>query len=408
MDERPVDGSSNGALATIPTVDSFAEQARRRAETERDAVEWAIEELESLVATQEVDLDPVLEYARESKPSLPDRHRRAYEAMADVLDVDPVLYEAYVFAYSELCEALTEGESRTEKHPKGCTNALVSPSVTDSDGSLVLKNRDIAGRGLRPKSIVEQPPIDDYHGFLTVDSCGTVMLFNGVNDQGLVAANTYIDSNRDDVDPDVQLRNGTVIRRLLEECASVAAARSLLESVPTHQLMAQTLFLADETTAVLLEIDPAAERIAVDDDQVAVRTNHFVHSESTETASSARRRDRALSLLEIDGDAVGGDAIDGGRQLDRTDLWAVATDHANGPGDDSICRHPEPETDEPNAFGQLTTASAAVFEGGSPIIEVAMGNPCRRDQLRCRFGEAVPAAFRTGTHWLDHVRAADA
>ncbi|WP_265109626.1 C45 family autoproteolytic acyltransferase/hydolase [Halosolutus halophilus] len=393
MDETDVEGPSTN-WGTVPAVDSFAKQARRRAETERDVVEWAIDELETLVAARCVDLEPVLGYARESQPSLPDRHLRAYDAMADVLDVDRDLYEAYVFAYSELCERLAEGECRTEKHPKGCTNALASPPVTVADGPLVLKNRDIAGRGLRPKSIVEQPPIDDYHGFLTVDTCGTVMVFKGVNDRGLVAANTYIDSNREDLEPGEQLRNGTVVRRLLEECATVAEARSLLESHPTRQLMAQTLFLADGTNAALLEIDPAGERIAVDDDRVVVRTNHFADGASTVTESSKRRRDRARTLL----------ADEAGDRLDRADLWTVAADHANGPGDDSICRHSEPETDDPHAFGQLTTASAAVFEGGSPEIEVVMGNPCERDRTRFSFGEEVPPEFRTGRRWLDRVR----
>ncbi len=162
--------------------------------------------------------------------------------------------------------------------------------------------------------------------------------------------------------------------------------------------MAQTLFLADETTAVVLEIDPAAERIVVDDDRVVVRTNHFVDSESTETESSAQRRRRAKTLLT--------DERDG--QLDREALWTVARDHANGPGDDSVCRHPDPETDEPNAFEQLTTASAAIFQGGSPAVEVVMGNPCEDERFQCTFGQAAPAACRTGMRWLDRVRDVDA
>ncbi|NUB90395.1 peptidase C45 [Haloterrigena sp. SYSU A558-1] len=397
----------------IAGVDSFAEHAQRRAETEREAVEWAIDELESIVDEQGVDLEPLLEYGRRSRESLPDRHRRAYEAMADVFDVDPAVYEAYVFAYSELCEELAEGEGRSEKNPKGvghgigegCTNALVAPpkvdpeSTTDAGpdtatgGPLVLKNRDIAGRGTRPKSVVEQPPIDGYYGVLTIDTCGTIGMFKGVNDRGLVAANTYIDCEGEgvDVSPETQLRNGTVIRMLLEECATVAEAREFLESRPTRRLMGQTLFLADDTDAVLLEVDPASERIFVDDGPVVTRTNHFVRSESTEAESSTKRRQRALELLE------------GDERLDRDDLWAIARDHANGPGDDSICRHPEPETDEPHAFGQLTTASTAVFEGGSPEIEVAAGNPCETDRTRCAFGDEVPTDLRTGQRWLDRL-----
>ena len=391
---------------TIAAVDTFAEQARRRAETEREAVEWAVDELASEIADQEIDLEPLLEYARRSRESLPDRHRRAYEAMAAAFDVDSAVYEVYVFAYAELCEELADGDGRSEKNPKGCTNVLVSPERVESDGGfdadstggdadrpgpLVLKNRDIAGRGTRPKSVIEQPPIDDYYGFLTVDTCGTVSTFKGVNDRGLVAANTYIDSTRDDVAPEDQLRNGTVIRTLLETCATVDEARNHLESYPTRRLSGQTLFLADATESALLEVDPVTERITVDEDHVVTRTNHFVDSASTQTGSSTDRRERALELLEGTG------------RLDREDLWALAQDHANGPGDDSICRHPEPETDEPHAFGQLTTASTAIFEGGSPVIEIGMGNPCGTERTRCTFGEGIPADLRTGRQWLDRL-----
>ncbi|ELY46707.1 C45 family autoproteolytic acyltransferase/hydolase [Natronorubrum sulfidifaciens] len=390
------DGDTTAYSDVIADSETFADRARRRAELEREAVEWAIDELESEITAQNVVLGPLLEYARRSRASLPERHRRAYEAMAEVFDVDSDVYEVYVFAYAELCEELAGEGGRSEKHPQGCTNALVIPSRLESNGGetpdtgpLVLKSRDISGRGTRPKSIVEQPPIDDYYGFLTVDTCGTISIYKGVNDQGLVAANTYIDCNRDDVAPETQLRNGTVIRMLLEECATVAEARAFLESHPTRQLMSQTLFLADGTEGVLLEIDPAAERIAVDDDPVVTRTNHFVRSASTETASSTTRRQRALELL---------DSMDG---INRDKLWTIAQDHENGPGDDSICRHPEPETDEPHAFGQLTTASAAVFEGGSPVIDIATGNPCELERTRCAFGDEIPTDLRTGQRWLE-------
>ncbi|NGM70067.1 linear amide C-N hydrolase [Natronolimnobius sp. AArcel1] len=381
----------SAATEPIEAVDGFAEQARCRAHLECEAVEWAIGELATFIDEREVDLEPLLEYARRSRKSLPNRHDKAYEAMADVFDVDPAVYETYVFAYSELCEELSD-TGRSEKHPRGCTNALVSRPMVDlegeTNGPLVLKNRDIAGRGLRPKAVVEQPPIDDYYGFLTVDTCGTISIFKGVNDQGLVAANTYIDSERDDIDPAVQLRNGTVIRTILEEAATVEEARTLLESYPTRRLMGQTLFLADETDAVLLEVDPVAEQITAVDDPVVTRTNHFVCSHSTETASSTMRRERAQELLADHG------------HLDRDDLWRLARDHEHGPGDDSICRHPEPEMGE-HAFGQLTTASAALFEGGVTEVEMTLGTPCDGETTRCVFGESIPAPLRTGKRWLE-------
>ena len=153
--------------------------------------------------------------------------------------------------------------------------------------------------------------------------------------------------------------------------------------------------LADGTDHTLLEIDPVAEEITVDDGQVLTRTNHFLHSPSTETENSTSRRERALELLEE------------AERFDREKLWALARDHANGPGDHSICRHREPETDAPHAFGQLTTASTAVFEGGSPAIEIGMGVPCQAERTRCVLGESMPADIRTGGRWLERVRYLD-
>ncbi|WP_254861760.1 C45 family autoproteolytic acyltransferase/hydolase [Halovivax gelatinilyticus] len=432
MDEPHVERRATSAPpATVEPPETFDELGRRRAETERVAVEWAIDELADIVAEQGTDLDPMIEYARRSRKSLPDRHRRAYDAMAEAFDVDRELYDVYVFAYAELCEALADGPGRTEKHPAGasaglgCTNVLVSPEAsapsgpvsstrsgsnltgatgTDSTapagtdsftptGPLVLKNRDISGRGCRPKSVIEQPPIEGCFGLLTVDTCGTVSIFKGVNDRGLVAANTQIESERDDVDPEEQRRNGTIIRELLEECATVEAARRSLDSVPTRRLGGQTLFLADETDAVVLEIDPVTETIAADEGPVATRTNHFVYLRSTQTESSTTRRERTL-------DRLGGEKTDRPTPVDRGTLWELAADHAHGPGDRSVCRHPEPETDEPHAFGQLTTASAAVFEGGTPEIEFLFGNPCERTPTRAAFGDELPRAYRSGERWL--------
>ncbi|WP_255169203.1 C45 family autoproteolytic acyltransferase/hydolase [Natrononativus amylolyticus] len=363
--------------------EAFYEHGKRRGRDERAVLEWAVSTLGELCTERDVDLEALLEYSRRSRQSLPDRHLAAYDGMKEVLDVDDALYEVYVFAFSELCDELGNTAAN------GCTNVLVAPPHTDADGSLVLKNRDIAGRGVRPKAVYQQPAIGDYRGFLTVDTCGTVMLFKGVNDRGLVAANTNIDVERDDVEPEERVRNGTVIRILLEECATVADARTVLESYPVRRLAAQTLFLADETDTVLLEVDPVEERITADDGPLVVRTNHFVNSSSPEAESSLRRRERALALLEGD-DRIG-----------RDRLWTVARDHENGPGDDSICRHREPDTEAPYAFEQLTTASATVFEGGSQTIELALNTPCETEPVSCAIGEEIPEPLRTGAQWLE-------
>lgn len=371
--------------------DAFREQGRRRARLERDAIEWVVGTIRERLAAADVDTAPLVETANATLAGIPSRHRAAFEGMLEELSVDRDVYAAYAFAFSELARALEDG---TVEGSEGCTNVLVAASRAATDGSLVAKNRDVVGRGVRPVSIVEQPAIGEYHGYITVDTCGTVLQYKGVNDAGLVAANTHVGVAREEVDPGEGVRNGTVVRRILEECASVDEARALVDSYPARLFTGQTLLLADADDAVVLEVDPIAASVLPVTDPVVARTNHFLRTDSPRPDSSVVRLARARALLEdVDGPVTPGD------------LRTIATDHENGPGEDSICRHMGERADHAAAFGQETTVSASVFEGGRVAVDAAVGYPCADGFTTFEFGGEIPRDVRSGKRWLDLVTA---
>ena len=396
--------------------DAFYEFGRQRAHEEHDAVEWAIDEIQHRSARAGIDLSPLVEQAETTLEVIPSRHRAAFEGMADGFDVDRDVYAAFVFSFAELAQALAlertvaparvgasgseavslaeslTGEVGTEGTGEGCTNALVSSSQAATDGPLVSKNRDIVGRGVRPVSVLEQPAMGPYHGYITVDTCGSVLLYKGVNDAGLVAANTHIAVSRDEVGPEKGVRNGTLVRRILEECETVAEARELVESYDPRLFTGHSLALADESDSILLEVDPIAASIHPVTDPVVTRTNHFLETESPIPESSDDRLERARALLE-----------DAGTPLDRADLEAFATDHEDVPGEYSICRHAGEKASHHAAFGQETTVSASIFEGGRTAVDAAVGYPCLDGFTRFELGEEIPEAYRSGAHWLAYA-----
>ncbi|MCU4743626.1 C45 family autoproteolytic acyltransferase/hydolase [Natronoglomus mannanivorans] len=386
--------------------DEFRELGRRRGRLQREAIEWAVDEIDELCADTGIDRTPLVENAEATLENVPSRHRAAFEGMAEVLDVGRDLYAAYAFSFSDLAGELADanasgGRSRARsrssgRHSRhasdGCTNVLVADSHTATEGALAFKNRDIVGRGIRPVAIVEQPAIGPYHGYITVDTCGTVLLYKGANDAGLVAANTHIDVTRDEVGPDEAVRNGTVVRRILEECSTVGEARALVESYPPRLFTGHSLLLADAEESLLLEVDPISESVQPVDEPVVARTNHFLESESPVPISSEERLERARALLSTTE-----------WPYSRDDLRRVSNDHEYVPGEYSICRHAGENAADPEAFGQETTVSASLFEGGEAAVDAAIGYPCLDGFARYELGGDVPEDLLSGRRWLEQV-----
>lgn len=358
--------------------DRFRELGEDRAARHERALTAAVEELQRLLDESEYALDSYTGKARAILSNLPDRHRAEFEGVLGRLSATEDKLSVLLFALADVTDDLTGGDAAGEE----CTNAVVGPSRAAGGAPLVLKNRDISARGIRPQAVLETPPLDGYHGFLTVTTACSPFVFQGVNDAGLVAANTFVDRARADVDPGDRLRNGVLVRRVLEECDSVADARGLVERQPIARSKGLTLSLADGSEASLLELDPQTGSIRDVEGDVVTRTNHFPDVGETDgDSSSSCRFDRASELVsELP------------RRVRAEDLFDVAADHRNGPGPNSICRHPVDERRDPHSLGQSTTVSTSVYRGGTPAVDVVVGNPCRSSSRRYRMRAADAAA----------------
>lgn len=351
-------------MTAAANLDRYRTLGAERARRERELTTAAVHDLVSLLDDRGVGVDDYVETADRVRASTPERYCAEFDGMAAELSVSGTELAVYTFALSDVVSDLTDGGAGEE-----CTNAVVTADRSATGAPLVLKNRDISARGLRPQTVLELPAIGDHHAVLTTSTAGSVFVFQGVNDAGLVAANTFVDREREDVDTENRLRNGVLVRRVLEECDDVADAVSLVEDCDVARSKGLTLSLADGERARLLEIDPQApETRTVPLEGGAVgRTNHFPDlGEPADDDSTAYRLARARQLVaELPDEAT------------VEDLRDVATDHRNGPGPNSICRHPVSPNGDPFTLGQSTTVGTTLYRGGEPAMFSVVGNPCR-------------------------------
>ncbi|HET7325073.1 MAG TPA: C45 family peptidase [Halococcus sp.] len=356
---------------------------RQRAEREEAVVIPAVDTLTGLLTEHDIDRERCDEQAARKMNGLPERYREEFCGMADVLPVSVEDLRLYAFGFSDVTDTIADADSS----PEGCTNVVVSGERTAHGHPLVLKNRDIRGAGLRPQAAMTHPSIGDRHGFVTISTCGSVLVFQGVNDAGLVAANTFINV---DTDTEKEVLNGVIVRRILEECSTVADARAFITECPLERVQGLTLAVADETDAAMYEIDPHAAEIRPASRSLMVRTNHFIgvnRDMPDEEASTGKRFARATEL-----------AADFPREITRAELFAVARDHDNGPGPNSLCRH---GGEFPSRLDQATTVGATVYRGGTPTCYGLLGNPCRTSPVEVSFDRSIPDDLRTGQRWRE-------
>lgn len=353
---------------------AFIEAGRERANREKSDTVWAVEELTTLIEEQKIDVEPYLEQYRQVFRGIPARYQAEFRGIAEEVPVSTDSLGLYTFALSDITDELGEGDA-PEIPSEGCTNFVVPASQTADGAPLLLKNRDISASGLRPQTLVEYPPIGNDHGFLSISTCGSVFVYQGVNDAGLAAANTYVSADRDDRSEAEEIPNGIIVRRILEKCRDVEEAREHVADLPLHLVEGLTVSLADKSDSILLELDPDAEAVRVVDSTVSTRTNHFPTEDETDDESSRRRFERAERLA----DAFSND-------VDVSELFAVAADHRYGQSPDSICRHAD-ETDNPYHLNQSLTVSSTVYRGGERACYGLVGNPCQSEHSRFAIGD---------------------
>lgn len=348
----------------------------------------AVETLTSLLVANDVDRTDYDRQAARKLNGLPERYRAEFRGIASALPVSAADLRLYMFALGDITNAIGD----IDFAPDGCTNVIVSGERTVHGDPLLLKNRDVSGVGLRPQAAVSYPGDGTRHGFVTVSTCGSVLVYQGVNDAGLAVANTFVDVETDTATGD-ELLNGVLVRRLLEQCSTVADARAFVTKRPTERIQGLTLALADRTDAAMLEIDPLVPAIRPASGSIGVRTNHFVEggAEPDETASTAVRFARAHALVD-----------EFPATIDWTTLFGIADDHHNGPGSDSICRHGDDDAG-PYRLDQSTTVSATVYRGGLPTCYGVVGSPCRSSPVELAVDRPIPTDLRTGQHWREAV-----
>lgn len=361
---------------------------RQRAVRERAVIVDAVSTLTHQLATYNVDREYHDRQAIRKLNGLPKRYREEFYGMADALPVPVADLRLYMFALGDITNAISD----VDPEPEGCTNVIVAGEHTTHGDSLLLKNRDVSGAGLRPQVAVTYPDVGARHGFVTISTCGSVLVYQGVNDAGLAAANTFVDVETDTATED-KLLNGVLVRQLLEECSTVADARAFVAKQPLDRIQGLTLALADQTDTAMLEIDPLVPEIRLVSGTIGVRTNHFVQDETelNETASTAVRFTRAHDL--VDGFS---------ETLDRAALFGMADDHRDGPGSDSICRHGDNDTD-PYRLDQSTTVSATVYRGGIPACYGIVGTPCQSSPVKLAVDQPIPTSLQTGQYWRETV-----
>jgi hypothetical protein len=362
-------------------ISKYRNIGRQRAAQEGKEVVTAIDTFTDLLMEYDIDREQYDEQAIRKVNALPERYREEFRGAADALPVSTEDFRLYIFAYSDIADTIADGDPPAE----GCTNVVVAGERTAHSHPLVLKNRDISGAGLRPQAVMVYPSIEDQHGFTTISSCGSVLVFQGVNDAGLVAANTFVNVDTD-TNTRKEMLNGVLVRRILEECSTVVDAQTFVAECALNQIQGLTLALADGTDAAMLEIDPFAAEVRTGTRTVAARTNHYIEStsrdEPTDGESTAIRFARVREL-----------ANDLPEKVDRMDLFSVARDHHNGPGPDSICRHGSDNTGT-HRLDQSTTVSTTVFQGGTPACRGLIGNPCRSSPVEISADESVLDDFQ--------------
>jgi len=373
------DNSINGMEPSDEVTEAYRRFGRARAKLHQERIETAAGRLAGALAEHGIDRTTIVEAATRVEASLPQRHRIEFAGMAEELAVPETDLQVYAFGTSAFQNALSPGGA--PEPGEGCSN-LVVPAERSSSSPMVLKNRDIKSRGFRPQVVLEIPPLGPYNGFLTTTTAGNVLIYQGVNTAGLVVANTFVDNRREGVAEADRLRNGVIVRGLLERCDSVDETIDCLEAFPTEDAKGLTLFLADGDNVELLEVDPAGERIESVADGITARTNHFPEMEDTGGASTTLRLRRLQEL------AAGLPA-----EIEVSDLDSVARDHRHGPGPNSICRHPTTGDGDPEQLTESTTVGSAVFVAGDARMRAVQGQPCEQRPATYRLRHDSLEAF---------------
>jgi len=369
------------------------------------AVRYNLHGFHAALDRRGLDREAVVAAASEHEHALPASTRTELRATADAAALP--YRDLLAFALFEACVL-----------PDGCTVAIATGDAACGD-TLFFKQSDKDGAPSfegenyhrhRQVNVVRTERPAGLNRVIGVSAAGATALKMGMNNAGVAAgtnfaATTTFDEAAADIEALTAVSRGEYIRQgLLHGDTAVEAAQHVATRLLEAPMGSPGIIeIADADRAVVLEGEFTHLASEWTDDGVVVRTNAFellddLSPPAPEIESSRRRADRAASVLDA-GDVT----VDTMRDL--------SVDHANGPGDASICRH---QTDD---YTDAASLSAAVFaiDGERPAhseLYLALGKPCHAWRspegdgwLRLRptaTADDIPDRFLTGEAWIEN------
>jgi hypothetical protein len=211
----------------------------------------------------------------------------------------------------------------------GCSVLMVEPGRSTTGGPLFGRNLDWPPFGPLPEYtlvVVCRPA--GKRAFASVTYPGMIGCVSGMNDAGLALADLTVTSAADG-SPRLDLA-GTpytlALRRVLEECATVAEAEKLLRSL--KRTTRQNIAVCDKKRAAVFEVTPRSLVVRPAVEGVCACTNHF-RTKELATSKVCRRYDvleksRELKRLGVADVARQMDAVNQGQATLQTMVFEPA------------------------------------------------------------------------------------
>lgn len=181
-----------------------------------------------------------------------------------------------------------------------CSAIIVETSRSEATGPLLGRNLDWPSvAGLHEFTLVVVCRPTGKRAFASVTFPGLVGCTSGINDAGLVIAMLDAYSSRDASPGFNPLGVPTVLmlRRLLEDCATVEDAVSLLRANERASML--SIAICDRHRAAVLEVTTKQVAVRNAEDGVCLSTNHF-RSVDLATSTKCWRYDRLAASLGVD------------------------------------------------------------------------------------------------------------
>jgi hypothetical protein len=210
-------------------------------------------------------------------PQFPAHHRKELEAAvkASTFDRDLMVFANTVFDVANVA---------------GCSTLIVEPARSKTGGVIFGRNLDYPPFGC----IHEYPLVTVYrpqgkHAFAAINFPSLVGCISGMNDAGLALTWNMVTESKDGgkFDP-FGVPRLLLLRRMLEECATVAEAEKLLRSARRTGLAALTV--CDKQGGAVFEVTSKTVKVRRSTEGLCACTNHF-RTEELAVSTKCRRFD---------------------------------------------------------------------------------------------------------------------